>query len=218
MMEGFGQAMRGEPAQSQQATPAREATGQQPTSGGGMGLKHATGVPATPEQQAQYNRFYAYSILMLYNEDFIPKVQELFQKSPNAVEAAARVGSAIATRIYMGASKNGATIPPEVMLHAGQEVMGEIAEMARVSGLADLSEEDVETAYYLAADMTRSALEKAGKIDGKNAQADLENIRSLVGDDKLNEIVQRMGAVQQQSMEAMKAQAMQGRQANGGMR
>lgn len=192
-MEGFEQAM------GQGVKPGGQPTPQGPQGGPGP----QNGTPATPQQQAQYNRFFAYSLLMLYDEKFLPKVQELFQKSPTPIEAAARVGAAIATRIYIGAEKQGSKIPPEVILYAGQEVMAEIAEMARSAGIADLSQEDVETAYYMAADMVRASLEGAGKIDKTNASQDFEQIRNMVGDDKLNQVLQRMGQVQQQTVSSM---------------
>jgi hypothetical protein len=209
-MEGFEQAM-GQGAAAGPPSPAPQGAPQAPQGAPQGGQAPQNGVPATPEQQAQYNRFFAYSILMLYNEDFMPKVQELFQKTPTPIEAAARVGAAIATRIYTAALDKGAEIPTEVMLYAGQEVMGEIAEMARMAGLANLSPEDVETAYYMAADMVRHALEGAGKIGDIDGKQELDQIRGMIGDDRMGQVVDRMGQVQKQTIASMQGGGQQGR-------
>jgi hypothetical protein len=193
-MKGFGEAMSGG-APTPQAPP--QANGFQPTQ---------EGTPATPEQQQQYNRFVAMSILMLYDEKFMPKAQQMLSGGTTPVDAMARIGSSIASRIYMGAKKQGAEIPAEVVLHGGWELMNEIRTFAQTTGAGEISDEQMEDAYYLASDMMRSTLQGAGMVDQEQAQGEFEQMRGTFGDDAFDTLVQRLQGVQQQQMSAMTPQ------------
>jgi hypothetical protein len=123
----------------------------------------------------------------------------------------ASIGAGIAQRIYMEAKKNGHEIPPEILVHGGWEVMQEIAMVAEAAGEQGIEPDEIETAYYLAADKVRDALDQAGLIDPQMVQEQSEQIRQMAGDDLIGNVQQRVGGAQQKTMDAM----MQQRQAGG---
>ncbi len=102
---------------------------------GGKVSEEAAGIEATPEQQAQYNKFVGMALSMLFKEDFLPKAIESIKGSSTPVDGMARLGAGIASRLYDKAKQSGEQIDVIVLMHAGLEVMGEIAEMANKAGI-----------------------------------------------------------------------------------
>lgn len=176
------------------------------------GFSAAQGKQASPELQAQYNRFVGMCLKLLWGEKFLPKVVKMFQKHPNQTDAMASIGAGIAQRIYMEAKKNGHEIPPEVLVHGGWEVMQEIATLAQAAGIKGIEPDEIETAYYLAADKVREALDQAGLIDPQMVQEQSEQVRQMAGDDLIGNVQQRVGGAQQKTLDAMMGQRQAGGQ------
>lgn len=192
-MNGFEAAMAGGAQQAPQ--PEMDQKGFQPAG--------QDGTPATPEQQAQYNKFVAMALLALYDDKFMPKAQAMLEKSPNVVDGMASLATAIVSRIYMAAKQQGSDIPPEVVLHGGYEIMAEIGEFANAIGIQGVGEEQVENAYYLAADKFRSTLDANGMLDKEQLSKDFEGMRADYGEDAFGQLVERVRGVQQQTAESM---------------
>lgn len=154
------------------------------------------GRQASPEEQAEYNKFVAMGVLMLYDKRFMETAREILEKSPQIVDGMARLGAAIATRIYTGAKKQGQEIPAAVILHGGWELMHEVKEFAVVAGFGDITEEDTENAYYMAADMFRSSLDGTGDLDPEAGQQEFEQMRKQYGDDMFAALASRVQGIQ----------------------
>ncbi len=211
-MAGFGAAM-GQPPQEEQAMPPQGMAPPAPTPpmpGGGaraggiaaaMGEKTQPQQPqqqqATPEQQAEYNKFVSMGTLLLYDDAYMPKARAVLADGDNTVEDMARIGVAIATRLYLGAKKQGQEIDSAVILHGGWELMHEIREFAVAAGAGEITLEQTETAFLIAADMFRSTLEGRGLIDKEAMAKDFEEIRAQQGDDTLRQIAERVNAARQ---------------------
>ncbi|MDE4303640.1 hypothetical protein PXK30_09515 [Phaeobacter gallaeciensis] len=202
-MNGFADLLK----EGQGAAPAQqEGAPEQP-----KGFSTAQGKQAPPELQAQYDRFVGMCMKLLWGETFLPKVVQMFKKHPNQTDAMASIGAGIAQRIYMEAKKNGHEIPPEILVHGGWEVMQEIATLAQAAGIEGIEPDEIETAYYLAADKVGEALNQAGLIDHKMVEEQSKQVRQMAGDELIGNVQQRVGGAQQKTMDAM----MQQRQAGG---
>ena len=134
----------------------------------------AKGQPASPEQQEQYNKFVLMGMSALLSEDFMPKAVQMLKSAPSKSDAMARIGSTIVGRMYDSAKQQGQPIDPTVMVHGGLEIMQQIGEMAQAAGLEDVTDEDIETAYYLAADQLNDVLGAQGAFDAELAAEDEE--------------------------------------------
>lgn len=163
------------------------------------------GRQASPEMQAIYNRFVGACMMAIWDEKFMPKVLKMFQDHPNQTDALALVAAGVAQRIYMGARKKGMEIPLEVMLHGGIEVVQQVAELATAGGIEGIEPDEVETAYYLAADKVRDALSSAGMLDLSGAEENLAELKSMVGDEPFSNVSGRMQASQQKTMDGLMA-------------
>lgn len=159
--------------------------------------------PASKEEQAEYNKFVGMGMTMLWSDQFMPTAEKMLKASPDEVEAMARLGVAIGSRIYDGAKKQGHDISPAVMLHGGLEIMQQITEFAIAAGIPKIGPEDTEDAYYLAADMFRAHLQGKGEIDPEASAADLDQITSSYGAEPVENAKGRIQNVQQRQMQAM---------------
>lgn len=172
---------------------------------GGKVSEQAAAIEATPEQQAQYNKFVGMALSMLFKEDFLPKAVEAIKGSSTPVDGMARLGAGIASRLYDKAKQAGEEIEIIVMMHGGLEVMGEIAELANKAGI-EVSMEMAEAAYYQAADMVKSHLENQGDLDGDDIE-DFEDFTAEFGEEN----IQRALGIREQSSQATQQAMMGGR-------
>ena len=183
--------------------PAQQAPQQQPAqTPAGM----QQGTPATPEQQAQFNKFVAMCTLMLYDDKFRPKAMKLLQGSQDPADGMARLGAAIVLRIYMGAVEQKQQIDPAVVIHGGFKLMEEIKIFAEASQIQGIDDTDVEAAYYIAADMVQAELRKNGIMPEESPDV----MARTVGPDVISNVNNRVNGVKERM-----AAKMQGQQQNG---
>ena len=157
---------------------------------------------ATPEQQEAYNRFYAKSVEVLFSDRFLEKGAKILKESPTVVDGMARIGAAIGTRIYMMARERNQTIEPIVVVEAGREVMGEVAEFARALG-HEVSQEQLDDAYFLAADMMRQMLDDAGALDKEGMEREAAELRQHFGPEQFQPFEDRKARAKQAMTAAM---------------
>lgn len=121
--------------------------------------KHAPGFTMpTPAMQEAYDKVYGATLKLLYSEKFMPKAEEIVRNAPTPEAGVAQVASVIGARVYKGAQQAGEEIPDEVMLLGGWQVMQEIADFARTDVGIEMSDEQVESAFYLASEELRGML------------------------------------------------------------
>lgn len=196
-MNGFGQALGGPQQQAQAATqqPAPGPTAPQPP---GTEPKQAS-----PEQQRLYNRFVGMCMAMLWSEKFMASAAKIIKAHPNETDAMAVIGATIVQRVFVAADEQGEPIPPEILLHGGLEVMHEVATFAKAAGVEGIEPDEIETAFYLAADKVREGLIRAGKLDPQQLAEQFEQVKSLAGEEKLKDVEARMQGSQQKTQDAL---------------
>lgn len=197
-MAGFAEAL-GQPQQPPQ----------QPAQGMGQGMGQppkAPGVeqkPASPEQQQIYNRFVGMCMMMLWSENFMAKAAKMIKDHPDETDAMASIGAAIVQRVYMAADQQGQPIPLEVLVHGGLEVMQEVAKFAEAAGVQGIDDNEIETAFYIAADKVREALVQAGKADPNEMAAEFEQVRQAVGDDQVSAVQTKVSGAREKTKQSL---------------
>ena len=195
-MQGFGIVDGAAPpqAQGQQGAPQAQ-PGMQPGAqpdGGAPPMAPGSGQPATPEQQAQFDKFVSLGMVMLFDPDFIPKAREVIDHDGGPIEGVAEVATGIVSRIYTQAIKEGEKIDAQVILHGGWEIVQHVAEVAKNTVAPDMSDEDVETAFFVAADKLRSVLGRSGFLqDSPDPEQQAQQARQQVGEEQMNANVSR---------------------------
>ncbi|GAB5434808.1 MAG: hypothetical protein EpisKO_41780 [Epibacterium sp.] len=201
-MNGFAAMMGDAPRAQAQGQPPQM---QDPPKPGQTGDAASHGKQASPEMQKVYNRFVGACMLVVWDEKFMPKALELFQKNPNQTDALASVTAGVVQRVFQEAKKKGTSIPLEVLVHGGLEVVQQVAEMATTGGVQGIERDEIETAFYLAADKLREVLVSSGDLDLSEAEQGLQQLRAAGGDDAFTNVQTRMQGAQQKTMDAIMA-------------
>lgn len=154
--------------------------------------------PASPEQQAEYNKFVGFGMRLLFSDKVSMDSIEMLQKAGNKIEGAAQVLASIVTRLYTSQVEQGQQPMPEVVLHGSWELLDNVIQLAMASGMEDFSEDDREGAFFMAADLLRANLAKAGMIDPEIVKQDVAALHEMEDSGQMSEFAQHFAGQQQQ--------------------
>lgn len=137
--------------------------------------------PASPEEQRLYNHFVAKAMMLTYDEKMFPQVLSMLEGEGDPVEGLARATAMIVARVASAAEQAGQQLSGDVVLHAGTEVLEDLAELAREAGIKDFSQDPdaLEASYFRALDHFRMTLQDAGAIDQEAAKRDLGMLQEM---------------------------------------
>lgn len=155
------------------------------------------GEAASPEEQEIYNRVVAMAILAIYDKKMMPKTIEFIEKSDDPVEAVAEIVSQIGMRVYNKAKEKGHDIPGDIMLHAGQEIVEEVINLAEAAGVAEFTPQQAEAAFYAAADKFGQAGRKMGVYSEEQAKSDMAELDRMTDAGEFDAMLSQIHAAQQ---------------------
>lgn len=147
----------------------------------------------TPEEQAQYERVVDNALSLIYDKKVFPTVLEQIRSAPDPATGIAAVTAQIGLRIEQSAQQSGEQLADGVLLHAGAEIVADLAETAEQAGAGTFSEEEVERIYFLAVDLFRSMKQESGGIDQGAAAAELEQTMASGQGAELAQVLARAG-------------------------
>lgn len=193
-MAGIGSSLRrGEPA-----APPPGAGGPMPAAGGGApmpggqaagGLDLGGQEPASPKEQEIYNRFVAKAYEMVYAEETLPKIIEMLrgEEGDDPADGLAITAATVTARVLDAAEAAGQQIDGAIVLHAGAEIFGDLAELSKRAGIHDWQEgtDEFEGAWYRALDDFRVMRQQAGRLDTEVYQQDLEGLKQADAEGEL---------------------------------
>lgn len=111
-----------------------------------------SGRDLTDEEKAMHDTVYGLAARILYDDKFLPKAKDLFEKSPTPVMGAATLATVLGAKVIQEAKKAGKQIPSAALLSAGWAVMQEIRDFAAEVMGVDLSDDQMQAAFLNAAD------------------------------------------------------------------
>lgn len=180
-MAGFGEAM-----QEQQQGPV---TGPAP-------VEAAGGEVASPEEQQLYEKFVSMALLHIYNEKTLPTIIERMKEGDNPRQSIGEVAAGIGFAVMKKAQAAGESIPGEIILHGGQEVVSALVEIYEKGSGEEMSEGDINGAYYVAADEFRELAEGEGMIDPEALAGDMQSFQAMEEDGSLAAMMQQLQGAQ----------------------
>lgn len=129
----------------------------------------------TPEEQAQYDAFVDQAYRIIYSEQTFQQFMERLRQSAEAdpAEALARLTVMVVVRVQESARRNGRQTDPEVVFHAGVEILESLADTADKAGIHTYTPDEIEAASLVAMDMYRTMAGEIGLVDQQAAQRDL---------------------------------------------
>lgn len=154
------------------------------------------GEEASPEEQALYNKVVSAAMLGLYDKSVLPQIVQTLKGSDDPAGGIAEVAATMAMRVFTFAQEEGTTIPGDVMLHAGKEIVEVVAEIAeRLAGL-QVDEAMIEEAYYRALDRFRSMAQQQGLYGEDAMQEDVAMLRQMKQDGRLDQVMAHVKQMQ----------------------
>lgn len=157
---------------------------------------------ATPEQEQQFEKFVGMSMTILFSDKFLERGAKMLKSSEDIIEGMAQIGAAIGTRVYSQAAKEQQEIEPIVVVEGGKVFMDEVRKFAEALG-HEVTDEDVEDAYYRAADIMRQALDNAGLLDREAMAAEAEQARQMISEEQMQPFIDRKAKRKEKTMQAM---------------
>ena len=143
---------------------------------------------ASPEEQALYDELIANSYNLIYDKKALPGVLKSLQGDVPG-EALALTAATIVKELTDSARKNGKEFPGDVLLNAGQEIVEELADLQMEAGIADLSQEDLEGAFYKALDLYREMAQADGTLDVAALEQDFKAMVEADANGNLEKVV-----------------------------
>jgi hypothetical protein len=98
---------------------------------------------ATPEQQAQYDKFVENGMRLIYDKKGLPQILKALDGDGDPVSGLATVVGAATMRLAQSAQKAGKPLPPEVILYGAGELMEQLADFSDKSGGHKYSDEEL---------------------------------------------------------------------------
>ena len=136
---------------------------------------------ASPEEQEQYNMFVSQAFNLIYDEKMMPQIIEMLKGEGDPIEGLARAASMVISRIRRSAIEGGVDLSGDVLLHAGTEILEDLADLSREAEIKDYTQDPdaLEAAYFRALDIFRVELQENGELDPEANQADLELLAQM---------------------------------------
>lgn len=143
----------------------------------------------SPEEQEQYNAFVANGMNLIYEEKGLQNMVKSLDGDGNPVGGLANTLVNVVSRLEGSAEQSGKPIDDDVLYHGSVELLEQLAEMAEKANVHEFSEEDLESALYLALDQYREAKQQQGKLPEDGLKSDFQQIMQAEQNGTLNDIL-----------------------------
>lgn len=137
---------------------------------------------ASPEEQAQYERFVGRGMELIYSDEMFEQVVDMLDgdgEDPRKGLAAA--SSMIVLRVARAADEAGQQLSPDVVYHAGKELFEQLAEVSDKAGISNYANDPdaLEGAFFMAIDQVIDQLAEVGELDQEGAKAQLAELQKM---------------------------------------
>ena len=148
------------------------------------------GEAVTPEEQAQYDAFVKNGQKIIYGSGKVSsKILKALDGDGDPISGLATVTVMVVSRLVTSAKEAGQEISSDVVMHGGSEILADLADLQKEAGIADLSDDEQETAFYKAVDMYRDMEQKTGGIDEAGLEEDFMTLMEANENGTLDDVV-----------------------------
>lgn len=183
---------------------------QQQGMGEGVGTEDQTNV--SPEEQAQYDEFVTNGMQLIYNKDGIGQLLQAVAGDGNPIEGLAHAMVTIVTRLEDSARDQGKEISGDVKYHGSVELLEQVAELASAAGIHDFTEEEMESAMFMALDLYRAKREQDGTLPVGELQEDMNELVAADQQGRLEELLPGVSEYAQRAPQPEQLEAAMGGQ------
>lgn len=154
-------------------------------------------VQASPEEQAAMEKFVVRAWQLVYSDEMFPQIVEMLKGGGEAegqgdpVRGLAMATDLVTNRIAKAAEEAGEPLQPDVLYHAGTEVLEDLAEISRVGRIKDYSKDPdgLERAWFEALDLFRNRMQQNGTLDEASMKAGQDELVRADQDGSLERIM-----------------------------
>lgn len=163
---------------------------------------------ATPEEQAQYDKFVTDGLSLIYEggkvregvldlldddpSDLIAAFGQADELSPENFGPAVALGAAAAVVVLEIVRNEQDPHEGAIILHGGQAILEELADIAREAGIHEFSPEEVNDALLVGMDLYRAAAERDGLYNPEDAQADAAELQQADAEGRFFELAPQL--------------------------
>jgi hypothetical protein len=189
MNNGIQGAMQGAPVpaqaqpQAQQMPPVAPQEMEQGMDDGGV----------TPEEQEVYETFVSQAQLAIYTPETTTAFLKVMKASSDPVSELGKFAANVAFRVVQAAQEQGVDIDDEIILQGGAEIVEVLVEVSEEGGGPNFEPDQVDGAFYAAADEYRSLMEGAGQVDTEGAKANMQDFAAAEQSGELEQMLQGAG-------------------------
>jgi hypothetical protein len=169
----------------QQAAPPAATPGVAATAPGQTGDEQPN---VTPEEQAIYDQFVDNALSAIYDDKSLPQIIESLKGDGNPVDGLANTAVTVVIRVQDSAEQAGQNMPPDVVFHAGSEILEDLAGLAEKAGIHQFTPEELEGAMFQAMDIYREMKGRDGGAERPQIVEDFNQIAALDQAGKLDEV------------------------------
>lgn len=178
-----GGAPGGAPVGGAPARPATSAPGPAPEQGSSGEQSNVS-----PEEQQLYDQFVDNAFSVIYDEKSLPTIIESLKGDGNPLDGLANTTVGVIVRVQDSAEKAGQALPPDVVFHAGTEILEDLAGLAGKVGIHEFTTEEVEGAAFQAMDLYRERTGRDGGAARPQIVEDFNQITALDQAGRLDEV------------------------------
>lgn len=152
--------------------------------------------PASPEEQAMYDKFVSMALLALYDDKMMPRTIEHLTKQPNKGVAVGEVAAGIFQRVYASAKEGGAEVSGDVLVNAMAEIIEATVELSDKKAGTDLTPDEIDEALYKAMDIVRKMMKQSGDYTDEMKAQDAAALQAMSENGEIDAITGGSGRVQ----------------------
>ena len=152
----------------------------------------------SPEEQKSYDEFVTNGMSLLHNEKALSGLLKAMKGDGNPVEGLANTVASIVMRVEDSAQKKGIEISGDVIMHGGTELLEQAAELAEKAGVHKFSDDEIESALYLAMDIYRTTRQQHGKLPTEQFGQDMQELQAAEQDGSLEKMIPGIGKYAEQ--------------------
>jgi hypothetical protein len=160
---------------------------------------------ASPEEQEQKDHFVKKAWELIYSDEMWPQILQMLEgggddtQEGDPVQGLATATEMVVARVGQAAEQAGETLQPDVVYHAGADILEELADVSAIGKIKDYSKDPdaLEKAWFVALDMFRERLAGVDEIDQEGAKADLDRLSQMDQNGTLDKIMRDLAASDQ---------------------
>ena len=125
----------------------------------------------SPETQELFDMFIINGMELIYDEKQVKSMLPRISTNKDPIKAMAEILVDVITRLTASAKKNKKKIPPEVVLHGGNFLFGEMLKVLEAAGMEALSEEQKTAVWQTASSIYIDRAVQSGELTQQELMA-----------------------------------------------